>query len=375
MLSTFSMHKKKLVETVKKYTDRSINEVYSKILCQFSNTNGIAGKNGRRGIIGNKGAPGNKGDIGNYGDKGYQGNIGLYGNMGIFGDNGNLGLKGDEGDIGNIGDKGNVGGNGNIGLLGGIGLEGLLGEVGDLGNIGNSGLKGDTGKISLGNKGEFGEKGEAGAKGNSLLGETGEKGEKGDIGEVTKGSSGNVGDFGDKGILGENGDKGNIGSQGDQGVIGGSTDVFAFANNTRDSIDVNLGATNLLYYPSNNLSSGIVIFQGFIPRPSAASYTVFFITDINKTYLITYDLKANATITTHTNFSIVDKDTEVPYAGSVMRAPSGYISDTFISFSRVFLAQPNSANNFVAIVYDSSVPSISLLGGINGPQISIIQIA
>lgn len=31
-----------------KYADRSINEIYSKLLCQFSNTDDIYGRNGRK---------------------------------------------------------------------------------------------------------------------------------------------------------------------------------------------------------------------------------------------------------------------------------------------------------------------------------------
>lgn len=61
----------------KNYADRSVNEVYSKLLCHFYNTNGITGENGKHGIRGTQGASGN---IGNSGElqKGYQGNIGLW---------------------------------------------------------------------------------------------------------------------------------------------------------------------------------------------------------------------------------------------------------------------------------------------------------
>ena len=391
MLSSFSMHKKNCCrdnkawkksshpELCKKYMDRSVNEVYSKLLCRFSNTNGITGKNGRRGIRGTHGASGDEGNIGDSGDKGYQGNVGLFGGTGNIGNNGNMGLRGDEGDTGNIGNIGNEGLSGNIGLSGNLGSQGSSGEVGDLGNVGSIGLSGDSGKISLGSKGEIGDNGDAGVKGgNSLF--RGDKGDIGEIGEAPAGSPGNVGDFGDKGIKENgNGNKGDQGDQGDEGIIGdpiSPINVYAFAKNMTDSISVE-GSYGPLYYPSNNLSSGITIIQ---PPPSSQPYTLFInpTSTTGGTYLIIYDVKAETTITHDTIFSIVVNESPVTAPGSQIQAPYGYKSDTFVSFNRVFLAQLDPLGDFGFIV-SASDPSelapISLLGGTNGPQILIIQIA
>lgn len=368
------MHKEKNYTNCKKYTIRSVNEAYSKLLCQFSNTNGIAGKNGRCGVIGNKGIPGNKGNKGIPGNKGYQGNYGSCGDIGLYGDTGNIGNDGNKGNIGNIG-KGNTGSTGNMGSYGNLGSEGLLGETGNLGNNGNSELNGDSGEISLGNKGEIGEN-ITGAKGDFIFGETGNKGDIGKV-SIIKGSLGDVGDFGNVGVKG-NQEKGNQGDKGNQGIIGDPTspiNVYAFANNTSSSIIVYPSVP--AYYPDNNLSSGINITQTsvFIPNPiTFIYYTTFSKSTIGETYLIIYDLKVDATITPDTFFSVVDIPSSNNFAGSTIQAPSGYVSNKFISFNRVCIVQPNFGGDSGFGVF-GFLTNISLLNGINGAQILIIQIA
>lgn len=56
------MYKETNCRDCKKYTDRSVNEVYSKLVCDFSNTCCIPGKPGRKGDKGIKGDRGIKGE-------------------------------------------------------------------------------------------------------------------------------------------------------------------------------------------------------------------------------------------------------------------------------------------------------------------------
>lgn len=64
----YTNHNPGRVELNKAITDRSVNEVYSKLLCRFSNVNEISGKNGKRGIIGINGDRGVNGNEGNFGE-------------------------------------------------------------------------------------------------------------------------------------------------------------------------------------------------------------------------------------------------------------------------------------------------------------------
>ena len=91
-----------------------------------------------------------------------------------------------------------------------------------------------------------------------------------------------------------------------------------------------------------------------------------------------YDLKVNSTITSNTIFSIYLGGIIID--GSQIQAPNGYITNTFVSFNRVFIAQvPPSGPGGPAIYCGASgvsqPSSITLINGINGPQISIIKIA
>ena len=90
-----------------------------------------------------------------------------------------------------------------------------------------------------------------------------------------------------------------------------------------------------------------------------------------------YDLKVNSTITSNTIFSIYLGGIIID--GSQIQAPNGYITNTFVSFNRVFIAQVPPVVGDTAIYCGASgvsqPSSITLINGINGPQISIIEIA
>ena len=372
----------------KKYTDRSINKVYSKLLCQFSNTiNEIPGKNGKRGIIGIGGDNGTTGNIGNFGDKGYFGDTGFDGNDGNVGNKGNLGSDGSKGFAGSEGDFGSTGNTGDIGLFGDPGSNGFIGNTGSDGDIGGTenGNKGDIGETENGDKGDIGI--------NGYGGNNGINGDKGDMGmNGSTGNTGIVGDSGDLGIKGnkgegENGDNGN---RGDQGIIGdpiSPIDVYAFASNNGNPIYIyplseNIGLYYPDYYPDSNLSANIDIYSEPAPYPNpdniSSTYFIRPFSGQNRIYLIMYDLKVNSTITSDTIFSTYYSENIIN--GSQIQAPNRYVQNTFVSFNRVFIAQVSPSGSDDTVFYCgasgvSQPSSITLINGINGPQISIIEIA
>lgn len=366
-----------------KYANRSVGEVYSKLLCQFSNIHDIQGKHGRKGCTGNKGDIGNEGGHGNKGEQGNHGESGFVGNRGILGDEGNSGIvgnKGDQGNLENSGDKGNQGDQG----LRNLGSKGSIGNQGDLGYVGNLGSDGNKGEIINGNKGETGNNGSVG---NNAKGDGGENGNEGDKGNKIRGDKGNSANIGDKGNNGTVGTKGFIGDSGISGTSGDPIDpldMYMFAKNNSESINLSLTtnaganhANNFIPY-NNILNSGISFVSG---------YPVFTVSQ-SGTYLITYDIKTDSTITASTTFQISQVEFYIcmptlqdftPIPTSKINSPNEY-ANTFISFNRTFLVNLQSVANGVSYgvqIIDPSVSdsySITLLGGINGPQITVLQI-
>lgn len=347
------MIKNIISDDCKKYTDRSANKVYSKLLCQFGNFYGISGKNGSRGTTGIIGNIGIKGDTGCYGTKGSPGDKGL------FGDNGH---QGDSGDIG-FGSKGNIGdtSNGDNGDLGDIGND----VSGTKGSDGVSGLKGDDGFVFFGSSGVIingvnGDNGDSGYEGDiGIFGINGDIGNSSDAGNM--GVSGNIGNKGDqeKGVQGNQGDKGNQGNQGDTGIIGdpiAPLDTYMCAKYRDADFDISSP-----YYDVNYRG---IVFHNITLKGSVFTF------EIEGIYLVTYDLKFITDTDISVDVSLGLEKTPLP-GGSI----SSSVTDTlsFLSLNRVFLTSAATGNFIVVTVTVSS--DVTLLGGLNGPQISIIQIA
>ena len=358
----------KISNQCKKYTDRSINEVYSKLLCKFSNSCGVSGKNGRKGFIGNKGDTGNKGSVGDNGEFGEEGNVGLTGDNGKLGNQGDIGLAGNKGENGYAikGENGETGNQGNS-YKGEPGSKGDNGEnnnesgtKGMTGNIGNIGSIGDTGNI--GNKGSFGDSGDKGLDGDSTnVGNEGTPGGNGDTGNV-----GSNGENGESGTKGDNGDNGDIGDSGISGDFASPFDAYLFGQNKTSGM-ISIDGTGFVFFPDSQIQSSGIIFD------TGADY-VF---NAGGIYLVTYDIKSTTTFsgTTIAYFGVFNH----PEPGGAIQTPYGYTPGSgFISFNRTFLFD----NIFGGSAYYNTILTdpgpytpLQILGEINGPQISIVRIA
>ena len=367
------MNKKKIYSDCNKYSDRLVNEAYSKLLCQFYDVSGTFGKNGKQGIIGTNGNNGTKGNTNNIGDKGYTESNGKQGDSGSEGSVGDIGSDGNKGDIGKIenGDKGY------IGIKGDTGIKGDKGNIGTNGGDGNKGTRGDIG--TRGDKGINGSKGN-----NAIVGDLGIKGDKGIIGDKgnqgdlgsseINGSNGKFGDPGNSGTKGMTGsaDKGNIGNNGDSGTafINSYGDAINNSDNIVVKIRSGLNISNLGFflYPTviTNTNFNITYYQGItVFRPLIMGH-----------YLITYDIKADQNINKYTHFMLTNSSLQYSLGG--ICPPSNYQTNSFISFNRVFITYLYVDDYYLA-VYDSSsafpTNQFNFLGGINGPQITFVRIA
>ena len=143
-----------------------------------------------------------------------------------------------------------------------------------------------------------------------------------------KGNIGNNGDSGSE-INGEKGNKNDNENRGESGINGDTInpiDVYAFANNTASSINVVTDNTNSgkLYFPNNNIASGISIEDINDTTTFMYSYTSSVI------YLATYNILISSTITSDTQFILHnDSNNSKIFPGSIIQPPYGYQSDTF----------------------------------------------
>lgn len=364
LLSVYSMDKNNIC---KKYTDRSINEVYSKLLCQFSDVNEIQGKNGKKGTTGTKGDSGNIGNIGNYGDKGFLGNVGSDGEKGNFGDEGNKGLIGSEGNKGENASNGDLGSNGDSGSNG-IKGEMFNGDKGENGSNGNTGLNGNKGNAgSNKNFGSDGDRGNIGSEGN--FGLSGDFGLTGTTGETIEGSTGDFGNIGNNGTKGDQGNQGNKGDFGSNGETGNLNVCmgYAFGQNTNSTVTVMTDPTaGGIPYPTAFSGGYMSVIQ------STASTVFISMSPTEGIFLITYDIKTVNASQTTIIFLLAGETSTGTIPGTVIQPPTSYDPGKFISFNRTCLAK------FGAVILkmtDTNQSTITLEGGINGPQISFIQIA
>lgn len=254
--------KHKIWSQCKKYTDRSTNKVYYKLLCKFSDHCDIPGKNGYQGFIGSDGESTNFGSVGDKGDSESKGNLGLIGDEGELGSQGGIGLVGNKGqegynEKGKTGEIGNHGGSeqGDLGSTGykGIGESGNIGMMGNIGNIGNTGNTGNTGSSKKGDGGSKGLNGNSGTDGtNGIIGSRGDKG---------KNKSGNKGQIGDEG---------NIGDPGTTCGTFNLFDTYLFGqNNTSDTITISVTESPdepnygyIVPFPDNKIHSSGIQFDG-----------------------------------------------------------------------------------------------------------------
>ena len=356
----------------KKYSDRSINEVYSKLLCKFSGNDGVSGKNGRNGFVGNEGDFGNKGSIGDKGEFGKEGNIGPAGDKGELGNLGNIGpvgnkgekgyanIEGEIGEFGNQGnpDKGELGSKGDNGEnnneSGTKGMTGNIGNTGDIGNIGN-----------IGNKGSFGDSGDKGLDGDSTnVGNEGTTERNGDTGNV-----GSNGENGESGTKGDNGDNGDIGDSGISGDFASPFDAYLFGQNKTQGM-ISPTVARYVPFPDNQIQSSGIVFD-------SGPHGAHFVFNARGIYLVTYDIKSTTTFTGTTTayFGVVN----FLFPGGAIQTPNEYTSGSgFISFNRTFLFDNVAGSGFfynIILTDPATHTPLQILGGINGPQISIVRIA
>ena len=150
-------------------------------------------------------------------------------------------------------------------------------------------------------------------------------------------------------------------------------DAYLFGQNkTSDTIVISIVGFGSIPFPDNQIQSAGAQF----------AYADTFQLNQFGIYLITYDIKTSESFTDTTLVGLLQEShffrpLNYYVTGSTIQAPHGY-NTGLISLNRTFLfsyAYNSDLSNLSNIlIQDSSVSSLTILGGINCPQISIVQI-